>query len=68
MAVHERVAADERDRLGAEILQKPPPIRQLEELLGPEPTLEEVGEVDAFLQARARWQQPYAAPRGGGRG
>jgi hypothetical protein len=63
MAVRERARTDERDRLVAELLQKYPPIRQLEQLMGPEPTPGEAGEVEAFLRARSEWQQPYAAPK-----
>jgi hypothetical protein len=46
----------------AKLLQQYPPIDRLEQLMGPEPTPEEADEVEAFLQARARWQQPYPAP------
>jgi hypothetical protein len=60
-AVREQVAAEERDRFVAELLRKYPPILQLEEMMGPEPTPAEAGEVDAFLRARSQWQQPYAA-------
>jgi hypothetical protein len=62
MAIREPMRADERDRLVAELLRKYPPIRRLEELMGPEPTPEDTDEVEAFLRARARWQQPYPAP------
>jgi hypothetical protein len=62
MAIRERFAAEARDRLVSAILRKHPPIRRLEEILGPEPAPEEAGEVDAFLRARAYWQQPCPAP------
>jgi hypothetical protein len=61
MAVREQLVTDDRDRLVAELLQKYPPIRRLEQLLGPEPTADEADEVDAFLQARSQWQKPYVA-------
>jgi hypothetical protein len=61
MTIRERVRTDERDRLIADLLRNYPPIHQLEELMGPEPTAEEADEVEAFLQARSRWQQPYQA-------
>jgi hypothetical protein len=54
---------DQRDRLLADLLEKHLPVRQLEELMGPEPPPEEAGEVDAFLRARSQWQQPYSWPR-----
>jgi len=62
MAIRERVVTDDRDRLMAEILRDYPPIRRLEQLMGPEPAPDEAGEVDAFLQARSQWQQPYLGP------
>jgi hypothetical protein len=62
MAIREQVITDHRDRLVAELLQKYPPIRRLEQIMGPEPLPEEAGEVDAFLEARSRWQQPYLGP------
>jgi hypothetical protein len=62
MTVRERVTTDERDRLVAELLQKYPPIGQLEQLMGPEPTADEADEVEVFLRARSRGQQPYPAP------
>jgi hypothetical protein len=61
MAVREQLVTDDRDRLVAELLQKYPPIRRLEQLMGPEPTADEADEVDAFLQARSQWQKPYLA-------
>jgi hypothetical protein len=61
MTVQERVETAERNRLVDELLQKYPPIHQLEELMGPEPTAEEAGEVDLFLRARSGWQQPFPA-------
>jgi hypothetical protein len=63
MAVRERVKSNKRDRLVAELLEKFPPIQRLEELMGPEPAPEEAEEVDAFLRARAQWQQPYSPPK-----
>ncbi len=65
MAVREEARTDERRRLVAELLRRYPPIHQLEELMGPEPTPEEADEVDAFLRARAQWEQPYSAPKQG---
>ena len=62
MAVREQRVIDDRDRLVAGLLQKYPPIRRLEQIMGPEPLAEEAGEVDAFLEARSRWQQPYLGP------
>jgi hypothetical protein len=62
MTVREQVTTDERDRLVGELLQKYPPIRQLEKLMGPEPTADEADEVELFLRARSRWQQPYPVP------
>jgi hypothetical protein len=59
MTVRERQRTEERDRLMAELLKNYPPIQQLEQLMGPEPTPEEAAEVEAFLQARSLWQQPY---------
>jgi hypothetical protein len=59
MAIRERTETDERDQLVAALLRDHPPICRLEELMGPEPTLDEAEEVDAFLQARTGWQQPY---------
>jgi hypothetical protein len=62
MTIRERERVDERDRLVARLLREYPPIQRLEEIMGPEPTPEDAGEVDAFLQARSRWQQPYSTP------
>jgi hypothetical protein len=66
MTVRERVTTDERDRLVSELLQKHPPIRRLEQLMGPEPTADEAEEVELFLRARSQWQQPYPAPEKAG--
>jgi hypothetical protein len=42
------------------ILREHPPIRKLEEILGPEPEGEDpTAEVDAFLEERKRWKAPY---------
>jgi hypothetical protein len=65
MTVRERISTDERDRLVAELLQKYPPIGRLEQLMGPEPTADEADEMEVFLRARSRWQQPYPAPEAG---
>ena len=63
MTVRERTKTRAREKWVAELLQDYPPVRQLEELMGPEPTPEEIGEVDEFLRARAEWQQPYSATK-----
>lgn len=58
MAVRDLTGTEERDSLVAEILRTHPPIQRLEEIMGPEPTGDAAGEVDAFLRARSAWQQP----------
>jgi hypothetical protein len=50
---------EKRERLVAELLAKYPPVQRLEEIMGPEPTPDEADEVDAFLQLRNQWRQPY---------
>jgi hypothetical protein len=62
VTIYERTDVDERDRLLAQLLQDHPPIQRLEEIVGPEPMPEDRDEVDAFLQARSRWQQAYPMP------
>jgi hypothetical protein len=62
VAVRERTEAHKRQKLLADLLKKYPPIDRLEDLMGPEPPAEEDDEVDAFLRARAGWQQPYPGP------
>lgn len=56
MAARERARTDEGGEILAALLKKYPPIRRLEEFLGPAPTSAEEGEVEAFLRARAGWQ------------
>lgn len=63
MTVRERTKNSEREKWVAELLRDYPPVRHLEELMGPEPAPEETGEVDAFLQARSEWQLPYSAAK-----
>jgi hypothetical protein len=60
--ITEESIEQKRERLVREILRDYPPIRRLEEIMGPEPAADEREEVDAFLGARVRWQQPYPAP------
>ena len=62
MTVLEPVDTEARDRLVAEILHRFPPVSRLEDLMGPEPPDDEVGEVDTFLRARAAWRRPYGPP------
>lgn len=60
MAVQERLGADDRETLVAKILEHYPPVDRMETIMGPEPTFDELAEVDAFLRARSQWQQPYS--------
>jgi hypothetical protein len=51
--------ANERDRVLAGIFARYPAVRHLEDVMGPMPAPDEADEVDAFLQFRDQWRQPY---------
>lgn len=53
-------ARSERDALVADILTEHPPVERLEELMGPGPSADDPDDLEAFLEARTGWQQPYS--------
>jgi len=62
MTVSELSQAKKRERLLAKLLRDYPPVRRMEDVMGPAPDPAEAGEVDAFLAARSQWLQSCDAP------
>jgi hypothetical protein len=62
MAMREREVITRGERVLSEILRRYPAVVRLEDGMGPEPLVEEAGEVDDFLRFRESWRQPYRFP------
>lgn len=59
----EQEPEQERDRLISHILCHYPPISRMEKVMSPEEPDGDSSEVEAFLQARASWREPYDVRR-----